>query len=74
MGTKSGPGEGSVKCSEAPPSARGTEGYAVGLLGGTASAVDESGLKGGAGALPGVAGSAGATELRQSPAKGAVNG
>lgn len=71
---KSGPGEGAVFCSDAPPSARGTEGYATGLLGGTATQVDESGLKGGAGSLPDRAGSAGATELRQSPAKGAVNG
>lgn len=48
----SGPGEMGRKESYAPPSARGTEGYVKGICGGQ-EAVMESGLKGGAEAIPG---------------------
>jgi len=66
---KSGPGEGRVMCSEAPPSAAGTEGYALSICGGLDS-VEESGLKGGAGSLPDRNGFEGANEQGQSKAVG----
>src|SRR6185369_14334479 len=44
---KSGPGEIDVMCSQAPPSAAGTEGYALSIAQGLDS-VAERGLKGGA--------------------------
>ena len=47
-----GPGESSRKESYAPPSAKGTEGYARGICGGQDS-VMESGLKGGSAGIPG---------------------
>lgn len=61
---KSGPGEKSVRCSQAPPSAKGTEGYALSICGGLTS-VEESGLKGGDGHLPDVHGFDGAAEQAQ---------
>ena len=66
---KSGPGEGRIKCSDAPPSAAGTEGYAVSIAGGLTE-VAESGLKGGAGALPDRKGFDGANEQAQPKAVG----
>lgn len=57
-----GPGEMTGMCPQAAPSAAGTEGYATGLLGSSATQVEESGLKGGTGPLPNVHGSAGANE------------
>ena len=51
------------KCSVPPPTARGTEGYALGLVGDVQ--VEESGLKGGAGPLPSVHGFEGANEQAQ---------
>lgn len=66
---KAGPGESRVMCSEAPPSAAGTEGYALSVCANLDS-VAESGLKGGAGALPPVNGMAGANEQAQSVAVG----
>jgi len=56
-------------CSEAPPSAAGTEGYALSICGGLDS-VEESGLKGGAGSLPDRNGFEGANEQGQSKAVG----
>jgi len=66
---KSGPGEIDVMCSQAPPSAAGTEGYALSIAQGLDS-VAESGLKGGAGTLPPVNGMLGANERGQSKAVG----
>lgn len=64
---KSGPGEKSVQCSQAPPSAKGTEGYALSITGGLTS-VEESGLKGGDAHLPSKGGSEGAINLKQTNA------
>ena len=66
---KSGPGEVDVMCSQAPPSASGTEGYALSVAEGLDS-VAESGLKGGAGVLPDRNGFDGANERGQSAAVG----
>lgn len=57
-----GPGEMTGNCAQAPPSAKGTEGYATGLLGSSATQIQESGLKGGAGTLPGTHSNLGANE------------
>ena len=62
----------SDKVSVPPPTAKGTEGYALGLVGDIS--IEESGLKGGEGSLPSVGGMDGAIDPRQSNAVGSANG